>query len=260
MITGRGAGPRPAASRLVSTLVRGGCQFKGGIETRNQRGWALMGAGNSSENSGSEDAASYGRAHTGAFLPVDEYGSGPDDHEIGGSHFARSGSTPMEEFELNRDGRASLNLWRKADDANGEQHSRRIKRGSGSHASRGKTWAADLVRRPGLDVVHRDAVALTSEVERLRSGGTGSEQRTRAGIRVLHDGLAPNGGMAERVWHQNRGDAVDGGVLDSGIRVLEQYGFEVWLVNARDTRNLPGRKSDVQESQWLVEAAQRMEC
>jgi transposase len=34
--------------------------------------------------------------------------------------------------------------------------------------------------------------------------------------------------------------------------VLEQHGFEVWLVNARDTRNLPGRKSDVQESQWLL--------
>jgi transposase len=34
--------------------------------------------------------------------------------------------------------------------------------------------------------------------------------------------------------------------------VLEQSGFDVWLVNARDTRNLPGRKSDVQESQWLL--------
>jgi transposase len=34
--------------------------------------------------------------------------------------------------------------------------------------------------------------------------------------------------------------------------VLEQAGLEVWLVNARDTRNLPGRKSDVQESQWLL--------
>jgi transposase len=34
--------------------------------------------------------------------------------------------------------------------------------------------------------------------------------------------------------------------------VLEQAGFEVWLVNARDTKNLPGRKSDVQESQWLL--------
>jgi transposase len=34
--------------------------------------------------------------------------------------------------------------------------------------------------------------------------------------------------------------------------VLEQHGFEVWLVNARQTRNLPGRKTDVQESQWLL--------
>jgi transposase len=34
--------------------------------------------------------------------------------------------------------------------------------------------------------------------------------------------------------------------------VLEEDGFEVYLVNARDTRNLPGRKSDVQESQWLL--------
>ena len=34
--------------------------------------------------------------------------------------------------------------------------------------------------------------------------------------------------------------------------ILEQHGFDVWLVNARETRNLPGRKSDVQESQWLL--------
>ena len=34
--------------------------------------------------------------------------------------------------------------------------------------------------------------------------------------------------------------------------VLEEARFEVYLVNARDTKNLPGRKSDVQESQWLL--------
>lgn len=33
--------------------------------------------------------------------------------------------------------------------------------------------------------------------------------------------------------------------------VLEQYGLEVYLVNARGTKNLPGRKSDVQECEWL---------
>lgn len=34
--------------------------------------------------------------------------------------------------------------------------------------------------------------------------------------------------------------------------VLQKRGFQVCLTNARDTRNLPGRKTDVQESQWLL--------
>ena len=34
--------------------------------------------------------------------------------------------------------------------------------------------------------------------------------------------------------------------------VLEAEGLEVYLVNARGTKNLPGRKSDVQECQWLM--------
>ena len=34
--------------------------------------------------------------------------------------------------------------------------------------------------------------------------------------------------------------------------ILEAAGFEVYLVNANQTKNLPGRKSDVQESQWLM--------
>jgi transposase len=33
--------------------------------------------------------------------------------------------------------------------------------------------------------------------------------------------------------------------------VLEKHGLEVFLVNARHTKNVPGRKSDVQESEWL---------
>ena len=34
--------------------------------------------------------------------------------------------------------------------------------------------------------------------------------------------------------------------------ILEQRGFEIYLVNAQHTKSLPGRKSDVQESQWLL--------
>lgn len=35
--------------------------------------------------------------------------------------------------------------------------------------------------------------------------------------------------------------------------VLEQRGINVFLVNAQHTKNLPGRKSDVQECQWLLQ-------
>jgi transposase len=38
----------------------------------------------------------------------------------------------------------------------------------------------------------------------------------------------------------------------AAYNILEEAGFEVYLVNARDTKNLPGRKTDVQESQWLM--------
>ena len=36
------------------------------------------------------------------------------------------------------------------------------------------------------------------------------------------------------------------------FEVLEQQGLEVYLVNAQHTKNVPGRKSDVQECQWLL--------
>ena len=36
------------------------------------------------------------------------------------------------------------------------------------------------------------------------------------------------------------------------MRNARNRGFAVWLVNAKDTKNLPGRKSDVQECQWLL--------
>ena len=36
------------------------------------------------------------------------------------------------------------------------------------------------------------------------------------------------------------------------LEMLEQHGLEVYLVNARHTKNVPGRKSDVPECQWLL--------
>ena len=42
--------------------------------------------------------------------------------------------------------------------------------------------------------------------------------------------------------------------------ILEEAGLEVYLVNARDTKNLPGRKTDVQESQWLMKLTLTAYC
>ena len=36
------------------------------------------------------------------------------------------------------------------------------------------------------------------------------------------------------------------------FEILEQHGLEVYLVNAQHTKNVPGRKSGVQECQWLL--------
>jgi transposase len=36
------------------------------------------------------------------------------------------------------------------------------------------------------------------------------------------------------------------------FEILQQHGLQVYLVNARHTKNLPGRKSDIAECQWLL--------
>src|SRR2546426_4684096 len=38
--------------------------------------------------------------------------------------------------------------------------------------------------------------------------------------------------------------------------ILESHGFEVLLVNARDVKNVPGRKTDVNDAQWLQQLHQ----
>jgi transposase len=35
------------------------------------------------------------------------------------------------------------------------------------------------------------------------------------------------------------------------FELLDERGFEVWLVNARDAKHVPGRKTDVSDAQWL---------
>ena len=35
------------------------------------------------------------------------------------------------------------------------------------------------------------------------------------------------------------------------FEILDQRGFEVILVNARDAKHVPGRKTDISDAQWL---------
>ncbi len=37
----------------------------------------------------------------------------------------------------------------------------------------------------------------------------------------------------------------------AAYELLEQRGFEVVLVNARDANHVPGRKTDISDAQWL---------
>ena len=105
---------------------------------------------------------------------------------------------------------------------------------------------------PGLEIVHRDAAGIDignashfvavpadRDAEPVREFGswTGAllqmaEWLKKCGIRTV---VMQSTGVYWVAAHD----------------VLEKAGFEVWLVNARGTKNLPGRKSDVQECQWL---------
>jgi len=106
---------------------------------------------------------------------------------------------------------------------------------------------------PGLDVVHPDAAGIDvgnsehyvaiapekSDEPVQRFGCFTSDLRNLARVLKAH-GIRSIAMQSTGVYWIPLYD------------VLEEEGFEVYLVNARDTRNLPGRKSDVQESQWLL--------
>jgi transposase len=121
-----------------------------------------------------------------------------------------------------------------------------------------RTQRKELVRRlysdnPGLEVVHRNAAGIDvgneshyvavrpgSDSEPVREFGSWTSELMR---------------MVE--WLQSCG-VQDVVMQSTGVYwialydVLEKAGFQVCLTNARDTKNLPGRKTDVQESQWLL--------
>jgi len=129
---------------------------------------------------------------------------------------------------------------------------------SGSAQRLTRKQSKDLGRRiwsehPGLDVVHRDAAGI--DIGSREHYVAVGPDRDKEPVRVF--GCFTTELRRLAAWLKQCG--IRTVVMQStGVYwippydVLEEAGFDVWLVNAQQTRNLPGRKSDVQESQWLL--------
>lgn len=106
---------------------------------------------------------------------------------------------------------------------------------------------------PGLEVVHRNVAGIdVGNESHWVAVAPGCDPQP---VREFGSWTADLQRMAE--WLKSCGIKMvvlqSTGVYWVGVYdILEKAGFEVWLVNARDTKNLPGRKSDIQESQWLM--------
>lgn len=117
-----------------------------------------------------------------------------------------------------------------------------------------KEWARRLrAEDPGLEVIHPHAAGIDV-------GNSAHYVAVRPGldpqpVRRFECFTADLHRLAD--WLQNCGVKTVA-MQSTGVYwiplydILEERGFEVYLVNARHTKNLPGRKSDIQESQWLL--------
>jgi len=116
----------------------------------------------------------------------------------------------------------------------------------------------DFVRRlsssnPGLDVVHQNAAGIDVGSEEHYVAIAPSQDE----VPVQCFGCFTAELIRMAKWLQQRGVRT-AAMQSTGVYwiplydILEEHGIEVYLVNARDTKNLPGRKTDVQESQWLL--------
>jgi transposase len=107
--------------------------------------------------------------------------------------------------------------------------------------------------KPGLEVVHRDAAGI--DIGSREHYVAVGPDRDSEPVRVFGCFTSDLQRLAEFLTQCRIKTVV---MQSTGVYwipvydVLEEAGFQVWLVNARDTKNLPARKSDVQESQWLL--------
>jgi transposase len=104
-------------------------------------------------------------------------------------------------------------------------------------------------RVAGLDV-HRDAVAVCVRTPGRR-GGVHVE---KARFATTTSGLAvPAGWLAEREVALVAMEAT--GVYWKPVHYALEDRFEVWLCNAHHVKNVPGRKTDMSDAEWLADVA-----
>jgi transposase len=129
-----------------------------------------------------------------------------------------------------------------------------VARPTGLNRKQRKELARRLrVEDPGLDVVHPHAAGI--DVGNSMHYVAVRPDRDPDSVRRFDCFTADLHRLAD--WLQHCG-VTTVAMQSTGVywiplyEILDARGFEVYLVNARHTKNLPGRKSDVQESQWLL--------
>jgi len=129
----------------------------------------------------------------------------------------------------------------------------RLQKGEGNRQQRRELQRQLNAAEPGLEVVHRDAAGI--DIGNASHFVAVPPDRDPEPVREFGSWTADLKRMA--AWLKGCGIRTvamqSTGVYWIAVQeVLEQEGLEVYLVNARGTKNLPGRKSDVQECQWLM--------
>ena len=113
-----------------------------------------------------------------------------------------------------------------------------------------------LVERcAGLDV-HRDDVVATVRVP--GAGRRRWDQQTRT-FRATLAGLAALGEWLGEAGVTLVGMEATGVYWKTVFQALEDR-FECWLLNAHHLRNVPGRKTDVKDSQWICSSCSMGSC
>ena len=81
------------------------------------------------------------------------------------------------------------------------------------------------------------------------SGGGAGDQEVRD-----DDGLSwGDAGLAAGVWGDTRGAGEHRLILEAVFNLLEGSGIEVLVVNAAHIKAVPGRKTDMNDAQWIAE-------